>query len=517
MAGRTQGAINPAAATITTINTGTTRLTVGASNANTAANFYSGAISAILITDDTLTLTQQQQLEAWGYREAGELTVLPADHPFKEGPDTRTTFTSCATVNLISSVPAMSPFLVDFRTNFLDQIQTRCIGPRWVYAADGSKVLIPADTAAHLDHDPVTNEPLGLANFSNATIFNTDRTLATPQTFTFSAVGAIPAATAWFDTNATLAIYGLGSGQIRLQFGQAVNVLRADGTDETDYGLPAITTTDINIDCVDEHADGWYTGVHYFKMPRASSTSVTVSKVGGATIDHCEATRGVAGPPTLTGAQRSVGIMTAPFAMTGLPRNMTAFTFCVLHKYAHVTQGAQILTIDDNDHTNPLPSSTGANTQPVNRIAINNLANPRFDVAGGLPEPKSGFMGVSYCTEDVPGDEDGESGGIDPLDVFVEKMKWRSFFGTGNWLTGELAVSCNGGAVRRAVFPTDRFAQNMKMLRLMGSDAGGNCGDGWLGGLYLEHANYYDASDATIQAMCSPTGGTGLFGDFDPD
>lgn len=506
--GRTHGAENPPETTITTINTSTTRLTMGASNANTAANFFSGAISAILITDDSLTTDQRQKLESWGYREVGALAVLPSDHPYKEGPDSAATFTGCGTTSFIVSNPAMQPLLLDFRTSFLDQIETRRSTSTWVYNDAGSKVLVPAHTAAWCDHDPVTNEPLGLAAFSTATIYNADRTLASPAVFDFTSTGLLPAASAWFDTNATLAVYVLGSGQVRLQFSQSVHVLRADGTDETDWGLPAITTTDINIDCVDENAGGWYSGVHYFKMPRTpATTTVTMSKVGGATVVHAEAARGVASPPTPTGIIQRIGpVMYSSLAASGLPKNMSAFTFCMLYKYSHVTQGSQILTIDDNDSSKLIVPT---NPQPVNRIAINGLSNPRFDV------PKSGFMGVSYCTEDEPGDEDGESGGIDPEDVVIERLKWRCFFGTGNWETGEVSVACNGGAVRKAVFPTDRFAQNLRMIRWMGSINGGLCGDGWLGGAYLEPVSYFDESDSVIQAMCHPD--TSLFGSFDPN
>jgi hypothetical protein len=510
--GRIRGGINPTSLVMgVALNTSTTQLTVGATNATTPAQFFSGAISAILITDDTLTIDEQQKLESWGYREAGSLVNLPDDHPYREGPDKTTSFTSIASANIISSAPMSKPFLVDFRTAMPDQIKTRCASQHWKYDISGSKVLVPANTPSSFDYDPVTHEPLGLASFSGSSILNADRTLATPQVFVFSATGLAPTSlVTWYDTNATMAVYALGSGQVRLQFDQAVEVLNADGTSPGDIGLPITTTTDININCVGENTVGWYNGVNYFKMPRSPNpnTTVTMSKVGGATIVHAEACRGTAAPPTVTGITRTVPVMESTFDFTGLPRNLTSFTFCQLVKVSHVMQGGQYMTFDDNDLSKPI---TPTATQPVNRVALNYLSNPRYEDSGR----KSGFMGVSYCTEDDPGDELGESGGIDPQDVVMEKMKWRCFFGTGNWLTGDLAVCCNGGAVERAVFPLDRFPSNLRKIRWMGSYNGGLCPDGWLAGMYLEQADYTVASDATIKAMCDPA--SSLFGTFNPN
>lgn len=509
-AGRNRGQVSPAAATIATLNTGTTRVTVGASNATTPASFYHGAITAILITDDSLTLTQQQQLESWGYRRAGHLDYLPDDHPFKHGPDGVATFTGCPTTEFFFSNPALQPFLLDFRASYYDQIKVSSGGQTWVYANDGSNILIPKDAAAWKDHDPVTGDPLGLRVFSGTTIYNTDRTLSSPAVFTFNAIGLLPIPPAWYDTNAGLTIYALGSGQINVSFSQPVEQLRADGTSETDYGLPANMVTSVDIDCVDEFADGWWTGVHYFEMPRTpATTTVTMTKIGGAVVTHCEAAKSTAGPPQLSGNRPTLR-MESTWAACGLPRSPTAFTFAYLTKVSHCTQGGEWWTIDDNDLTNTIIGVTGTVTrQPVRRLGGNYLANPRFDDGGR----KSGFMGLTTATENFP----GFVAGVDPQDVVVERMKWRCFFGTFNFLTGETAVSCNGGLVERNTLDPRYFPDNFRKMRWGGLAQGGLAPDGWMAASYLEAADYTGESDATLQALCSPTGGTGLFGDFDPN
>lgn len=514
--GRNRGQVTPAATTIATLNTGTTRATIGANNSNTAASFWNGAITAILITDDTLTLTQRQQLESWGYRRAGHLDYLPDDHPFKHGPDGIATFTPTPTTNFFFSNPALQPFLLDFRESYYDQIKVSSGGQTWVYGDDGSNILVPKDRAAWKDHDPVTGDPLGLRVFAGTTIYNTDRTLSAPVEFVYNAVGLLPVYPAWYDSNASLAVYALGSGQINLTFSQPVEVLRADGTSETDWGLPAVYTTSIDIDCVDELTEGWWTGVHYFEMPRSpSATTVTMTKIGGATVTYCEAAKSVAGPPQLSGNRPTLR-MESTWAATGLPRSPTAFTFCYLTKVSHCTQGGEWWTIDDNDLANPLIGVTGTVTkQPVRRLGGNYLANPRFDGEGR----KSGFMGLTAATENYPGFVTG----VDPQNLrgvgadIIQKMKWRCFFGTFNFVTGETAVACNGEAVERNTLDTRHFPDNFRKMRWGGLAQGGLAPDGWMAANYLSAEDLTGESDATLSGLCSPTGGTGLFGDFDPD
>lgn len=510
--GRNRGGVSPAAIAIATLNTGTTSFTVGASNAAAAASFVNAAISVIMVTDGTETLDEMQHLESWGYREGGDLTALPDDHPYKDGPDDTTHFSPAPTLNIIRSAPGTSPFHLDFRLTDFDQIKTYSPYIRSKYDISGNRVEVPSHTAAWFDYHPITHEPLGLSCFSGATIFNVgNRTLASPSVFTFTASGQV---SEWFDGNVVLCVYGLGVGSIRLQFGQPVEILRADGTSEEDWGLPAITTSDIEIDMVlessgDPALNGWFNGVHRFKMPRDNPTTVvTMSKVGGSTVVYAEAARTVPGPPTASG-NRATPHMYSSFAATGLPQSPTSFTFCLLNKTSHCTQGGQWLTIDDNDLNNTVAP---LNHQPVRRLAMNYLQNPRFDDGGR----KSGFMGITYATgtaTEIANGQDPQT----PVDIVrTERMKTKSFFGTGNWLTGECCVCVNGSDVERGTFTTLQFPDKLKMVRWMGSYAGGLTTDGWLLGVHLEHANYYDADDATIKAFCDPTNADGIFGIFDP-
>lgn len=68
-------------ATGATLNTGTTSVTVGASNAVTAADFFVGPISQLIITP-TLTTAQIQQMEGWLAYEYGLMSKLVSGHPF---------------------------------------------------------------------------------------------------------------------------------------------------------------------------------------------------------------------------------------------------------------------------------------------------------------------------------------------------------------------------------------------------------------------------------------------------
>lgn len=73
---------NAATGTIASLNTGTTRLRIGASIAVTAAGFWAGVVRHVVITT-TLTTIQRQQLEGWLAWDSGESALLPSSHPYK--------------------------------------------------------------------------------------------------------------------------------------------------------------------------------------------------------------------------------------------------------------------------------------------------------------------------------------------------------------------------------------------------------------------------------------------------
>lgn len=79
---------NPATGTITTINTSSTRLRIGASSGTSAATFLTGKLRHLMITT-SLTDAQRLQLEGWlawdGWSNASSNT-LPATHPYKNAP-----------------------------------------------------------------------------------------------------------------------------------------------------------------------------------------------------------------------------------------------------------------------------------------------------------------------------------------------------------------------------------------------------------------------------------------------
>lgn len=83
--GRVNGAPTvPASAVLTTtpINTGTSRIRIGANNANTAASFFSGVIRHVFITQE-LTAIIRLWLESWLAWDSGLQTLLPTTHPFR--------------------------------------------------------------------------------------------------------------------------------------------------------------------------------------------------------------------------------------------------------------------------------------------------------------------------------------------------------------------------------------------------------------------------------------------------
>lgn len=65
-----------------TLNTGTARFAVGASNAASPSGFMSGVVREVDVTGP-LTATQRQEMEAWLAWDGGSQTILPFNHPFR--------------------------------------------------------------------------------------------------------------------------------------------------------------------------------------------------------------------------------------------------------------------------------------------------------------------------------------------------------------------------------------------------------------------------------------------------
>jgi hypothetical protein len=72
---------NPA--TIATLNTGTTRLRLGASNNTAAATFFGGVIRHAFILTGTLSLADRQRLEGYLAWDGGFQASLPQTHPYQ--------------------------------------------------------------------------------------------------------------------------------------------------------------------------------------------------------------------------------------------------------------------------------------------------------------------------------------------------------------------------------------------------------------------------------------------------
>lgn len=68
--------------TIATLNTGTTRLRIGANVGTTAGQFLGGVIRRIIVTAE-LTTDQRQRVEGFLALEGGIQTNLPVDHPYR--------------------------------------------------------------------------------------------------------------------------------------------------------------------------------------------------------------------------------------------------------------------------------------------------------------------------------------------------------------------------------------------------------------------------------------------------
>lgn len=75
----------PSSATISALNTGTTRLAIGATNAASPATFATIALRHLLITT-TLTAVQRQKLEGWLAWDIRAEYLLPLTHPYRTYP-----------------------------------------------------------------------------------------------------------------------------------------------------------------------------------------------------------------------------------------------------------------------------------------------------------------------------------------------------------------------------------------------------------------------------------------------
>lgn len=72
----------PATATISALNTGTSRVRMGAGNSTTASNFLIGTIRHVVVTSG-LTANERLQMEGWLAWDSGKASLLPSDHAFK--------------------------------------------------------------------------------------------------------------------------------------------------------------------------------------------------------------------------------------------------------------------------------------------------------------------------------------------------------------------------------------------------------------------------------------------------
>lgn len=74
---------NPAAAAVT-LNTSTTRFRIGANNAATAVSFWLGVVRHCIVTL-ALTPMERLRLEGWLAWDGGVQSLLPYNHPFRNG------------------------------------------------------------------------------------------------------------------------------------------------------------------------------------------------------------------------------------------------------------------------------------------------------------------------------------------------------------------------------------------------------------------------------------------------
>jgi hypothetical protein len=79
--------LQSADATISSLNTSTTRTRFFSSNTSTAANFWAGPlVEIIILANPTIDLIQRiEGYWAWAYPLAGIVAQLPSEHPFKAG------------------------------------------------------------------------------------------------------------------------------------------------------------------------------------------------------------------------------------------------------------------------------------------------------------------------------------------------------------------------------------------------------------------------------------------------
>lgn len=85
LTGRLDGIIQPSVLIGAALNTGTTRVSIGSYINTTASLFWTGAVYDAIVTTD-LSQTQEMQLEGYLAWKAGNQTILPFGHPFRNSP-----------------------------------------------------------------------------------------------------------------------------------------------------------------------------------------------------------------------------------------------------------------------------------------------------------------------------------------------------------------------------------------------------------------------------------------------
>lgn len=84
--GRADGApMSPASGTITSLATGTVRFRIGSRDNASVGSLWQGPLRHLFVFNAILTLVQQQQLEGWIAWNSGLTSLLPANHPYKNG------------------------------------------------------------------------------------------------------------------------------------------------------------------------------------------------------------------------------------------------------------------------------------------------------------------------------------------------------------------------------------------------------------------------------------------------
>lgn len=447
--GRIQGGERiPQTALAATLNTGTTRAAIGSSNSATATNFFTGAISKILICTE-LTLDERERLESMGYRDMGALDTLPEGHTYENGPDSFVTFASVAPGAFSIVGTSFLPFRLDFRAlDFLPN-QITCVraAPTYDYDVAGALQEFPVDVAGWNCHHPVSHEPFGLQNFSSNSQYGTDRTAPANQTISLTAIAG-----------PIFSAYVLGSGTMRLIFPAPVALLDA-------LGNVTGTTDDLTIDAVDPNADGYQAGAQLFRL----SSDMDIQLVFSGSNSFFQIDSDLTTPPMLAGNRRT-SLLTSPIEFVGLPRNIDVLNAVFLLRPTHVRLGGTYCQIDDN--TSPGPNQNSRRKAVWNYLGYPNSSNP----------DKAGQMGI---TIDNLNDDD-DAAGVDPLDVLMAANEWRCFATCYDRPNGIVRVCANGGAVREEDFdPADFPPDGMRMVRWM-LQMFGAPPQGYLGGAYFD-------------------------------